>query len=55
MPGREALAVQRKGSVKRNVTLQISGAGRQLSRSTQRKPTWLVEVSTGSGCRAAGR
>lgn len=24
-------------------------------RMTQRKPTWLVEVSTGSGCRAAGR
>jgi hypothetical protein len=22
---------------------------------TQRKPTWLVEVSTGSGWRAAGR
>jgi hypothetical protein len=25
------------------------------SRRTQRKPTWLVEVSTGSACRAAGR
>ena len=24
-------------------------------RITQRKPTWLVEVSTGSACRAAGR
>jgi hypothetical protein len=31
------------------------GHGRVGPRTTQRKPTWLVEVSTGSACRAAGR
>ncbi len=25
------------------------------ARTTQRKPTWLVDVSIGSACRAAGR
>ena len=29
--------------------------GARLSRMTQRNPTWLVEVSTGSAWRAAGR
>jgi len=29
--------------------------GGQASRTTQRKPMWLVEVSTASPCRAAGR
>ena len=31
-----------------------AGQGRR-ARTTQRKPTWLVDVSIGSACRAAGR
>lgn len=31
------------------------GRARQVSRITQRNPTWLVEVSIGSAWRAAGR
>src|SRR5262245_19435642 len=41
-----------------NTTGLPIGVGHRASptgRRTQRKPTWLVEVSTGSGCRAAGR
>ena len=35
--------------------LVLAGYGVSADLITQRKPTWLVEVSTGSGWRAAGR
>ena len=34
---------------------RILAEGQGSSRLTQRNPTWLVDVSTGSACRAAGR
>ena len=40
--------------LQRKVFHQAS-VGREASRRMQRKPTWLVDVSIGSGNRAAGR
>src|SRR5262249_21380737 len=37
------------------VSIVLGAHGLLPSRTTQRKPTWLVEVSTGSAWRAAGR
>jgi hypothetical protein len=39
----------------RVIAIVVCAYTRLALRTTQRKPTWLVEVSTGSACRAAGR